>query len=594
MELSRQTILLDMALLDSTEVLIDSALLLTAPRTPALSSLPDPDYLLQRLDVYNGVIDDCLHRIYEKMMFIVEEHGEPKELAPLNRTTPFCFTVAGQGQGTKCIEDMPAWAYKVNLHEWITSLSAAVKVRFARIANTSSSSTINDSEALEDDEFSVYLHDLILNVFSNYLALLRQNFISTFSSVFQADTRDHMSEVLTLLYVTSALALLFLISLYLHRKYSLHSFNTTLLSYELLRHWEYRAMIEEVTAEEKMFRDGYFHEELMMVPYAEMTAKNPCSEYMVLQEKMIGLDKNDGRRVQRVWKFNLKGKGSYPSTRRGTFVGILTFLYFICIPIMVYWFINSNNTRSGMQESYLGTFTLYIDVYSNYIAAILLCHSGFKYPVANTLIADNAFARAVDNFIVYITGKKRDYDFYYGKSLSSILSAYISDDLCPSLTDPTLHCTEHLHEGIIGVLQWEKAYIESLRGKMAAEYATELEASKTTDIRPFYEEYFSPEFVEMRLSHYAAFNSYFEHFLRISETRTRIIRDDMNYYVAGWVYVISLILGVVLVFLYIWVAASQKADLDVCYELFWLIGPMFLTNNKLLQTQLKSSYHGIG
>jgi hypothetical protein len=98
----------------------------------------------------------------------------------------------------------------------------------------------------------------------------------------------------------------------------------------------------------------------------------------------------------------------------------------------------------------------------------------------------------------------------------------------------------------------------------------------------------------MRLSHYSAFNSYFEHFLRISETRTRIIRDDMNYYVAGWVYVISLILGVVLVFLYIWVAASQKTDLDVCYELFWLIGPMFLTNNKLLQTQLKSSYHGIG
>ena len=108
-------------------------------------------------------------------------------------------------------------------------------------------------------------------------------------------------------------------------------------------------MIEEVTAEEKMFRDGYFHEELMVVPYAEMTSKNPCSEYLVLQEKMIGLDKNDGRSVQGVWKFNLKGKGSYPSTRRGTFVGILTFLYFICIPIMVYCFINSN----------LGSFTVY-------------------------------------------------------------------------------------------------------------------------------------------------------------------------------------------------------------------------------------------
>jgi hypothetical protein len=421
-----------------------------------------------------------------------------------------------------------------------------------------------------------------------------------------ADVDEHLKEINPLLIYTGIVAGLLSIFLLFVLRSSSTKMQLILSNYSILRPWELHMIQEDILIEIDSFSTNYFNELHLINKHLEFNTVG------FITDSMNRSLKHQNKISRTKLTFKLKHDFFFKSLWRMTWVAFLSLMVYGMTLITVFSFLAVNEHRFGMQHLCFDTYKSLVSVTTDYFASTLLTTSGLYYPVANTPIADNAFARAVDNFIVYITGKKRDYDFYYGTELGKIADSLFFDDLCAFLPRYSSHYLPDtdvslqevcegilggaLRKGIVGVMQHQKSYFESLRGKMAAEYATELEASKTAKpgSEVFGKEYFSQEFVDLRVGRWLCNKLFFEHFLRISETRTRIIRDDMNYYVAGWVYVISLILGVVLVFLYIWVAASQKTDLDVCYELFWLIGPMFLTNNKLLQTQLKSSYHGIG
>jgi hypothetical protein len=605
-QVTQDFIKIDFGLLEATDVIIEMSQYIQLNRSNSpFATLPNKSYTHSKLPLgiedflqsklaaairrYNSAIDS----VHMNNLLYVDPHNLVHEMEIITEVMKYSYSSRHSGQ--KLIDtSIGGWTFYLYLDELILSQRASVMKFY------------NDASGLEPVELSAGKNDLTLTVLSDYLERMEKYFEDISNILVIADVDEHLKEINPLLIYTGIVAgLLFIFLLFILRSSST-KMQLILSNYSILRPWELHMIQEDILIEIDSFSTNYFNELHLINKHLEFNTVG------FITDSMNRSLKHQNKISRTKLTFKLKHDFFFKSLWRMTWVAFLSLMVYGMTLITVFSFLAVNEHRFGMQHLCFDTYKSLVSVTTDYFASTLLTTSGLYYPVANTPIADNAFARAVDNFIVYITGKKRDYDFYYGEELGNIADSLFFDDLCAFLprysshylpdTDVSLQevCEEilggALRKGIVGVMQHQKSYFESLRGKMAAEYATELEASKTAKpgSEVFGKEYFSQEFVDLRVSRWLCNKLFFEHFLRISETRTRIIRDDMNYYVAGWVYVISLILGVVLVFLYIWVAASQKTDLDVCYELFWLIGPMFLTNNKLLQTQLKSSYHGIG
>ena len=112
-------------------------------------------------------------------------------------------------------------------------------------------------------------------------------------------------------------------------------------------------------------------------------------------------------------------------------------------------------------------------------------------------------------------------------------------------------------------------------------------------IPPMQRIFHDSEYIEQRLGYWIAMQIFYDTVSAITLSTTDSIKTTLNIYFSGLVYYSTLGLSLLFILCVLYAGYSLHTDLQYTYALYTLIDPFYLMNNKLLQSQLQSAFHGI-
>jgi hypothetical protein len=86
---------------------------------------------------------------------------------------------------------------------------------------------------------------------------------------------------------------------------------------------------------------------------------------------------------------------------------------------------------------------------------------------------------------------------------------------------------------------------------------------------------------------------FMDRWIDIGIERVTSIKQDMELYVSSLIYYFAFTIGSLVLLIYTKIFWDLKRDLNYCYEIFNILDPFHIKNNRILEKQLHDCYTGI-
>ena len=297
----------------------------------------------------------------------------------------------------------------------------------------------------------------------------------------------------------------------------------------------------------------------------------------------------------------------YPGVKLLYCTSFLMSLIYVLSILTVVVFLQLNQSRLSMQEMYYNIHRGLFKVQLQYSSGLLLSTTGNLVPLSGEMASSNTYDKAIDDFVNFIGSNTFHLPVYFGSEYSTLIETLFYGDVC-SLgnyyqfsssyrIDPEKFCSSleplFTQKGLIGYLHQLRLFLSDSKTVLQQNYSNFLETSKTRYIEGPRGHYFSEQFINMRISNRVIFRIAYEMLTSTSAKRVVAVSESLIFY-AGELILFPTIAVFLLFSLFLsWTFRQINLDIRYCYEVFSLIDPYYLLNNRYLQNRLKASFAGI-
>jgi hypothetical protein len=457
------------------------------------------------------------------------------------------------------------------------------------------------SQKQEEDAFeaTTSLNDIDESIYTHLLSDMRLSFTQITKSMVFDDIPKHFDPIWIELYIAMAFGTLFIAYLAVILFQISAKMRHILENYLVLKNYEITSIIETLQDEKETFTRFAFHELYLANKYLEFNliqftlSMNERNSYNQAKAKATSSSIKPKSRIHQDFLFY--------SLKAIVCVGLITSIIFGLTVITVVSFSEVNKRRMGMQKVYYEMHgrltTVTIDYYSLFAISIY----GNHMEVANAYPMENAYKNAFNDFASFVNSITPDLEFYYSKADAHVIKDILTGSMCDYWNhtdqskfqqfDVQSYCKNANHKaaqkGLLGYLHGYSDYSNYLRLSIPSLPPAH------PPIPPMQRIFHDSEYIEQRLGYWIAMQIFYDTVSAITLSTTDSIKTTLNIYFSGLVYYSTLGLSLLFILCVLYAGYSLHTDLQYTYALYTLIDPFYLMNNKLLQSQLQSAFHGI-
>ena len=452
-----------------------------------------------------------------------------------------------------------------------------------------------------DDHFLRKSSEVLINYYNTTLIMMPDVYEGFLWSLMYSDIEEHFGEATTLLISSGVIMGFVLIYTYVTIRYTSSKLDSKFNCYSLLKLWEVNLILEELTEHRKTFTKHHYNEFHLSNKYIEF---NLQSFAVLAGEKAFGMQEKYNKQNQ---KTEVKSNIVYPSVKRLSFTILMLFLVYLLSILTVVIFLQLNQSRLDMQEMYYTTHRKLFKVQLQYSAGLLYSTYGDFIPLTGDLVSQDLYRKSIDEFIQFVAENRIYFPTFFGSELGNLIDRLFLEDICTlgeyyefSETykiNPEKYCAHldilYTQKGLIGFLHNLRLFLDAQRSNMEQNHMPFLQLSKSQFVESPRSFYFDPEFTRVRIASRTIFRIAYELLINSCVQRVVSVSEKLIYYAGDLILYPGIVLSILMLVSLAWTVRQAFLDIEYTFELFFLIDPYYLLNNRYLMNRLKASFAGI-